>query len=54
MRAIPRQLRAASLWNENAISGVAVLTMEASMPVILWWLGVPLVVVIALMLFHVI
>jgi hypothetical protein len=28
--------------------------MEATMPVILWFLGVPLVVVIALMLTHVI
>jgi hypothetical protein len=49
-------------WNKSPLSSVFCLRMiprgsnqtEATMPVILWLLGVPLVVVVALMLTHVI
>ena len=39
---------------EHVDIAVLNLQMEATMPVILWLLGVPLVVVVALMLTHVI
>jgi hypothetical protein len=42
-----------SAW-ENVDIAVLNLQMETTMPVILWLLGVPLIVVVALMLTHVI
>jgi hypothetical protein len=42
-----------SAW-ENVGIAVLNLQMETTMPVILWLLGVPLIVVVALMLTHVI
>jgi hypothetical protein len=50
-----RQVRRSLQWNfgrrEPLLGGMK---LEATMPIILWLLGVPLVVVVALMLAHVI
>jgi hypothetical protein len=40
-----------ALWTQELLMQ---LEKETNMPVILWWLGVPLVVVVLLMLAHVI
>jgi hypothetical protein len=61
MKFVPKPLWDSDFWNQssrlelsNLIGPYGSMAMEVFMPIILWLLGVPLVVVIALMITHVI